>query len=560
MDESSPTDQNSSVITPPPSQSNSEQGSEQPQAPTSPPSTDTPQKPVVSRKPGGKKKVLLVLLLLLLIGGGAAAYLLLKSNNNPAPAATTVKKDISVLNVGILQDGGVPQYPLKYPYTNDSIYIALQMFEGLVGYKDQTKVVPLLADNWSNPNDTTWVFNLRQGVKFHSGRTMTAQDVKYSLDYAVAHQKDSSGSTSTFYITSPIKQVTVSGPYQVTVTTNSPDAVLLNQLSLIGIIDSKATLGDYNAGTGPYIVKAGTTPSDSSIDLAAFNNYWGGHVYTREVKITLDTDQDKLAADAANGKFDLSGYFNNSQLSKIGSKTYGVPDQGLNYIGINANKINSPLHTLAVRQAIASALDIPAILKAGGLQGQQASQLVPLILPGHNPAIKNTPYNPDKAKQLLAGVSNANTQLTFAYPSANSPQVTEMVKELNAVGFNIKPILVSDFGVFLDDITAGKYDLFTASDTSATVDGLDILTDLLKGFQTYGNPQVDSLLTKAGSTLDPATRIKDMQQIATIVSNEAGIIPLYTQTRTFALTKPYIIKADLPSLFTSAYFWQVYQK
>ncbi|HSW85102.1 MAG TPA: ABC transporter substrate-binding protein [Candidatus Saccharimonadales bacterium] len=560
MPDSTPTD-NTPLPIPPTEPSSAEIESGQLPNPIAPPPNEPVVPPSHSAPKTHKIKKLFLLLLILAIILIIASVILIatRTPKTKKTITTNTKKDIAVLNVGLQQDGGVPQYPINYSYSNDSIDINLQLFEGLVGYKDLTKVVPLLATNWNNPNDTTWVFNLRHDVKFHSGRTLTADDVKYSLDYAIS--RNSENSSSAYFVTSAIKQVTVTNPYQVTITTSSPDAVLLNQLAIIGIVDSKATLGDYNAGTGPYTVKSGTVPTKSSIDLAAFANYWGGHVYTREVKIKLYQDVDQLASDTANNKFDLAGYFSVSQLTKIKNyHPYNTEDLGLNYVGLNVNKTSSPLNTLAARQAVAYALNIPNILKISGLKGQQDGQIVPLILPGHDPSIQNTPYDPAKAKQLLSKVNNAAVPLTFAYPAGDESQVNEMAKELNAVGFNIKPVLVEDFDAFISDTLDGKYDLFTLSDTSASIDGRDILNDLLVDNQDYENTQIDKLLTDAGNTLNPTERIKDMQKVAAIVADEKPIIPLYTQTRLYILTKPYVIKNDLPGLNPGIYFWQSYQK
>ena len=509
-------------------------------------------------KPRSKKWLVITIVLIVIIIAAVLAAVVLKSNNK---TATVTKKDIPLLTYGYYGGGEIPQYPVTYLYVNVDVDIAMQMFEGLVGYQNQTKVVPLLATSWSTPNDNTWVFNLRHNVKFNTGRTMTAQDVKYSLDYAVANQNSNNGYSTFYFVANKIKQVTVDNTYQVTITTTSPDAVLLNQLGLIGIVDSKAKLGDYSAGTGPYVVKPGTTPTDSTIDLVASNNYWGGHVYTREVKINLYTDPDKLATDSANGKIDLAGLFTPSQLSKIKSyQAINVKYQGLQYMTLNTNRTGSPLQSLTARQAVAYALNIPAILKASGFQGQQASQIVPLILPGHNPTIQNTPYNPSKAKQLLATVANASSPITFAYPAGLGSEGSEITNELNAVGFNVKSAEVADFGTFITNANAGQYDLFTVGDSSATVDGLDILTDVLVNNKNYDNPQIDSLIAAAGDTLNAGDRINDMQEIATIVANIKPDIPLYIEDQVYALTKPYVVTPNLPDLESSAYFWQVYQK
>src|ERR1700677_5028061 len=98
---------------------------------------------------------------------------------------------------------------------------------------------------------------------------MTAADVKYSLDYASANQNAEQGST-TLSLASGINKVSVINPYQIKITTNGPDAVLLNQLAWLYIVDSKAKLGNPNAGTGPYSVKPGSAnPKATTIDLIA---------------------------------------------------------------------------------------------------------------------------------------------------------------------------------------------------------------------------------------------------------------------------------------------------
>jgi len=329
----------------------------------------------------------------------------------------------------------------------------------------------------------------------------------------------------------------------------------------LGILDSKAKVGDYNAGTGPYVVKTGTTPTTTSIDLAAYASYWGGHVSTREVKLNVYNDPSQLVKDAKSGKLDLAGDFNTDQMSQIKPvKTLQVADEGTSFIGLNTTKAGSPLQSLAARQAVADALNIPAILEAGKLQGTQASQLVPVLLPGHNAAIESIPYNVNKAKTALSSVSNATAPLTFAYPSSDSLQMDEAVKNLEAAGFTIKPMPVDDLTTLTNDAASGKYDMYSYTYDSSFQDGQDILSGVLEDNQDYTNPQIDSLLTQTGNTLDQASRIQLMQKVATIVNTDKPVIPMYVLNRPYAITKPYVIKSDMPGMVTGVYFWKVYQQ
>ncbi len=504
--------------------------------------------------------ILFVLLLVLIVACGA--FYITRNHNKQV---TVANKDISNLTYAFSDAADIyPAFPLQKADTVYTTLIDNQLFESLVKYQDQTKVVPALATGWTNPDESTWIFNLRHGVTFHDGIIFTASDVKYSLDYAISHQNDYNGST-TFYLASTIKSVNVVNPYQVKITTKQPDAVFLNRLAGgLFIFNQKAKLGDPNAGTGPYIVKTGPK-STTTLDLQAYNPYWGGHIFTRSVHIVEDPTFDQMAKNAAAGKYDLSGDFDSKQIARIKAKSTAyqpitVPDLGTHFLTLNTNNVNSPLHTLQARQALAYALNIPQILKTGSITGSQASQLIPSELAGYDPSIKNTQYSPQKAKILLAQVPKANTQLNLYYPKGDEDQMTEIAKELNAVGFNIKLTSVGDLGALINRITAGQGDIFFLSYNSNTLDGLDIVSTVVAGTKNYSNSELDSLITQANATIDPSTRITILQKIEQLVSKDVPTVPLYSETRTFAQLKPYVVNVDLPALATGTYFWQVRQK
>lgn len=537
-------------------------------SPATPPSV-TPAPPPINSvnsaaKKGGHKAKLIMLVVLLLVVIGAAVGYKVHSDNQQTSSG---KKDIPYMTYGYVDSGDItPNYPTETADSSDTIFLDSQLFEGLVRYQDEIKITPALATSWSNPNTTTWIFNLRHGVTFHSGRIMTAADVKSSLDYAVKNQNADDGATA-LLLADDINKVTVINPYQVKITTNGPDAVLLNQLAAsLYIVDSKARLGSPNAGTGPYIVKPGSIkPNATTLDLVAFNNYWGGHVYTRAVHIQEISTDNQLVADTAAGKFDLAGDFDNQQLATIKAKVnyyqpVVIPDLGVKYLELNVEKPASPLYALAARQAAAYALDVPSIIKAAGLNGTLVNQVIPQILPGYDPAIKNTPYDPAKAKQLLTGVPNASAPITLCYSSGDDIQVAEVSKELDAVGFNVKASNISDFSTFVNMIVAGQCDMYYLSYDTSTLDGLDMINNTVAGTQNYTNPELTTLINQASSTNDPATRIAVLQKMEQLVASDVPTIALFTQARTYTLTKPYVLNNSLPAVDTDVYFYQVYQK
>ena len=526
---------------------------------SSPPPVTT--EPVIGSHHNRRKAWLIITLIVMVLAGAAAAAAYSKHHHKQAVAT---KKDIPYLTVGSNEAADLTHlYPTETADTDSSTELNMQLFESLVRYQVGTKITPLLATSWNNPDNSTWVFNLRHDVKFHSGRTMTAADVKYSLDYAVAHQGDYSAATL-MSLASTIGQVTVVNPYQVKITTNGPDPTLLNRLAYLYILDSKAKLGDPNAGSGPYIVKPGTTPSMNSMYLTANNSYWGGHIYTREVYAQMFTNNDQFVTAVNQGKFDIAGDFTTKQLSSISNYQPLIEkDFGVDVLGLNTLKVGSPMTSLAARQAASYALNIPAIIKAGGQSGVQASQLIPPAIPGYDPSIKNIPYNPTKAKQLLASVPHGSAPLTLSYPSGDDGQVAEIAKELNAVGFNVKISLIADITTEANAALAGQLDMYFIGDSTATLDGLQLINDLVvSATGNYNNATVTNLANQAGSTLDPSARIAILQKISRQVVSDIPTIPLYAPLRTSTLTasKHYHVQVDIPSIEPGVYFWQVYQQ
>jgi peptide/nickel transport system substrate-binding protein len=521
-----------------------------------------------SSKKSKKGRFLVLVLILVVLVAAAAVILVVKHNNKTKTlaASTSTKKDIPYLTYGFWGDPDItPNFPIEASDTNDTEFIYSQLFEGLVGFTDQTKIEPLLATSWSNPNNTTWIFNIRQNVKFHDGKTVTATDVKKSLDYAIANQNNADGGTN-LASAANIQSVSVLSPYKVQIVTSSPDAVLLDQLVYLYVYDSNAKLGDPNAGTGAYTVKPSTsTASKNTLDLVASNNYWGGHVYTRQVHIVSDSTSDQLASDTEKGKFDLSGDYSSTQVSTIeskipASKPLYINDLVVHYLIPNSNNAASPLHSLAARQALAYALNVPQVLKDSSINGTQISQLIPSEFPGYDPTIKNTPYDIAKAKQLLSTVPNANKQLTLTYPSGDDAQANSIVKQLNAAGFNFKAQPVADLSTLVNDIHNGSIDLTFIGYSSETLDGLDIINSTVAGTNNFTSDQLNSLITQTNNTLDAKTRINLLQQMEQILNTNKAVVPLYTSNEEYVSTKPYVYNIALPSSDASVYFWQVYQK
>jgi peptide/nickel transport system substrate-binding protein len=533
-------------------------------APAAPPqpvvSSDTPPPPpqaVVAHHGGGKKRWLkwLIILVVIILAAAGGYYLYNKHQDNKKSSAAGQSKDVSELKVGIVQADFGKLYP-DMPASEYAYLVNSQIFEGLVKYENTNKIVPALASTWTNPDNKTWVFTIRPGIKFHDGHTLAPEDVKYSLDTIIAAKGDLAD-----IFASTIDSVTVSGKDQVKITTKDPDPVLLNRLAFLYIIDANLPKGDEpsQAGTGPYEVKSGTKPSGTSVQLTAFNDYYGGRPKTKALAFSSSKNTEDVLKGFKAHKFNIAGPVQAADITaNAGSYKFSTSEPNVEYIGFNTVKAG-PLQNKLVREAIRYAVNGPQIAQAGNLEATPISQMIPPAIAGYNPSI--TPYKQDvaKAKQLLAQAGYPNG-LTLRLSSSDNPdQTAELVKQLKAAGITATVDQHSDFDEFIDYFNGGKADMFTVNYTSDTLDGQDITTNVF-GSANYDNAKLNDVLKQIAAATDPEARLKLLQQAETIIDDDVAVVPLYSETEVWIMDKNYDIQQDMPSSFLSVYFYKVQLK
>jgi len=512
------------------------------------------------KKRGSKLGLIIALIVIIVATCTALAIYISRSSDKETTKATTsnnTKKDIQNFRYAV-PDGDLSKL---YPFSTSSTSAQLnsQIFEGLVRYEQQTKIVPALATSWTNPDTNTWVFKLREGVKFHNGNPLTAEDVKYSLDYAVEHQNDEN---TVAYLASTISGVEVVNDNEVKITTDGPDPVLLSRLAYLYIIDNEAEVGSDAGGTGPYIIKPGTTPTETSIDLVAWDDYYGGHVYTRSISMYVVPSVSEMVNGINEGKYDFVGTLEENEIK--GVKNYEkieIQSLSIGFVGLNTQKPNSPLSHLEGRQAAAYALNTKKIIEAGGLSGTPSNQLIPSRVPGHDPSIKGYSQNIERAKELLARTPNANAPLKLSYGGAdNKAHVTEIANQLKAVGFNVVLDEKANIDDLIDTAFSGNTDMYYAVYDSTTLDGYDFFSSIVHDNALYSNQEISNLIDESVSTLDQRKRLDILKEISRKVSEDIPVLPVYVPVDLFALRKPYHIQSDIPAAQAGIYFWKTYQK
>lgn len=502
------------------------------------------------------KKAGIFLIILALIVAGCGGYYLF-THKVAEKAAVVVKKDIPVVNLSSGEKGYNAFYP-GIDNSNNFIGLNRQIFEGLVVYQDSSRLVPLLATSWTNPDNSTWIFNLKHNVMFHTGRVMTADDVKASIDAAANSDLGSQFNTT-------IKSVTVLAPDKIQIKTDGPDPILLNRLSFLWIFDTKSDKkNDAINGTGPYVVKAGTTPTNEEADLVAFDNYHGGHVNTRAVNFVFSTDTD-LPKKFNDGRLNYINFAYTDHSAEVTVPHNSLASQELSvfHIIVNSQRADSPLANKMVRQALIIGTDPLALAKVRGVpSAAPAGQIIPPTVPGYLASVKRPDTDVAKAKAMLAAAGYPKGfDATLTYFAKSKATAEEISHQFAAMGITVKLDPQDIIKNLAEKVLGGKTDLSFNTISTDLFDGSDVFAQYLDG-KNYKNTQASALLDQSNKTLDSAARLKLLQQINQLTIDDPLDIPVYIPDATHTFTSPnFVIKRDTPGTGDlGVYFWKAYQK
>jgi len=407
----------------------------------------------------------------------------------------------------------------RYSDTIQNDGIADTIYDQLLGRQytgDNMALIPRLATSWDRVDSQTIQFKIRQGVVFANGETVNAEAVKYSLDTVY---QTSYGAVRA-YLTPTITSVDVVDQYTVRVRTSSPDRAIITNLSSLDIMPPQmgTRLGrgmtTQAAGTGPYQVDQ-FVPSQS-LRLKPYDKYWstpkprlGG------VEISLVVDDGTRVAALLAGDVQLVNNLPVDQIDRVRQAGKNVLEAGTSrivYIGMREDR--GPLKDVRVRQAMNYAVDKAAIVK-NLLKGHARVANSPLapIVPFANPNLKPYPYDPAKAKALLAEASYpSNFTLKFACPTGRylGDRATgeAVVGYLNDVGIKVD-FDSPEWGVLSGEVFGkgpqSKYDMWLAAQSASTPDSLLRLrfdSSFNERWMAYKDQDVDALLDAGLAALD----------------------------------------------------------
>lgn len=447
-----------------------------------------------------------------------------------------------VLKMGIGVDVTILD-PHNYKATND-LLVARLIFENLVTFDLNMKIVPVLATSWENLDDTTWRFKLRRGVKFHDGTDFNAQIAKINLDRmrAAPRGKPYFGM---------IESVAVEDNYTIVIKTKRPFAPFIKNLGFPsgGMMSPKAIetygkeIGRHPVGTGKFKLRE-WRPKDKLV-LVRNDAYWGEKAKLKEFVYRPIPEEGTRAMAFESGEIDvISDPLPHRIAAFKANKNITVttaPATRMVWIGFNTS--DKVLKNVKLRQAIGHAINRDEIVKyvVEGL-AINAGQIVPGIIEEYDKKY-NFDYDPQKAKKLLAEAGYPNgLELNLWSPEGRylkDRQIAEAAQaQLAKVGIKAK-LRVMEWGAYLDALFRHEQQLyiigwgFSTGDPAAALRAC-FYSNSKFNFSNYQNPKMDELLDKGESTLDPKKRRGMYEEIQQLLIDEAVVVPIYHKLNIYA--------------------------
>lgn len=445
-------------------------------------------------------------------------------------------------------------------FANESSRIFANLHKGLLAFGLHADVIPAVAKSWYVEEDNvTWVFNLRKGAKFHNGREITGEDVKYSLERILSPALKSANAWFLEPIDGAIefkegrakevRGIKVLDRYRISIRLASSNAgFLLNLSQSCDVIIAKEDVekGIYT-GCGPYSIE---DTNENKYILTAFNDYFGGKPYVDRIEITYgDTNPIKSFIEGkysfviltnTNGVKDIK----NSHLAQNLKTRDAMTTQ---FLGFNLKSNSVFVQNRELRKAINYAVNKKRIVDEvqEGLAREAKGVFPPSII--DNSHLTGYPYSPEKAKMILQkeGFYNSSKRLVILGNQNNTGRKTGtdrmfeyVMEDLKAVGIECDMINVPPAD-YLTDVNIAKCDLFTMGWIADTGDPDNYLEPLFKpniytNFTGYNNKEVTKLMEQAKAIINPDKRINLYKKIQDIIIDDAPWVFLYHPITAYA--------------------------
>jgi peptide/nickel transport system substrate-binding protein len=451
---------------------------------------------------------------------------------SPTVAVPTVPQELKIAVTGLAPT-------LDGFHTSFSSYqIYNLIYDPLVRVDQEGNPRAALATSWEVLEPTVWQFKLREGVTFHNGETFDAEDVKASIEYYVNPENE----YRNIGHIQLIESVEVVDEYTVNIHTSEPFAAMLAKIMVLYLWPNEYVeevgmegLNQRPIGTGPF--KFVEWALDDHITFEGNPDYWGGAPKLDSVRyVQMPEAATRLAALEA-GEMDMIEDVPPEQVQRLEGLGFNVEtvlfgQAWVLWVG-QMNTRTPPLESKLVRQAIAYAIDIDAIVDgitlgyARKLEGQMCG-------PdgfGWDPNQTAYPYDVEKARQLMADAGYADGfSVTFTYPTGRyfkGKEISEAIAAyLSEINIDVE-LVEMDFGAWAEPYLAGETGPLTHT-AQNYMPGMDCTSSLAELLCIQGRfwcaPEMDEAYDRQAIAMDPEQRREDIAEMSALVKEEVPVV------------------------------------
>jgi peptide/nickel transport system substrate-binding protein len=423
------------------------------------------------------------------------------------------------------------------------------IYEPLVALSPGSGVEPCLARDWTTPDDTTWRLRLRQDVRFHDGRPLTADDVMASLERVRGASR--SAVISNLEAVTSVRRLpgTDDG---IEVRTSGPFPLLLARLANLAIVP--ADFEPTNPiGTGPYRWRG---EAEKDLVLERWVGYWGEPAPMAEVRIRFISGEELLARPELLEVIDcvprVPPAFSRSYLPRPGWRVARSRSVSTLILGMGTH--SPPLADLRVRQAIDLAIDRRELVDTVEEHrfSEVASSLVPAEVFGYTATSDAVAVDRARARQLLAEAGVAEgTGLTLFHAGANDGVLGFVVSTLADIGLEVE-LEEQGYEAFYRSIESEIPGLFLFAWSFRFADASDFLDSMVHSRDQNGllgrlnasgycKPRVDLLIERANREASSSRRLQLLREALREVAEDRPYLPLVHPARSALIRDPFRI-------------------
>ena len=469
-----------------------------------------------------KKKLLAILLL-----GSLLSAVLTGCGDGSTEQVTEDRSAANELVVGIAQDldNSLDPHIVVAAGTKEVMF---NVFEGLMKPTSTGDLIPAVAEDYTVSDDhLTYTFALREGVKFHNGDTVAAEDVVYSI----ARCAGLNGSDPLVEALSVVTDVKAVDERTVDITIAEPSNEFISYMTTAILPADYDQQDTAPVGTGPF--KFVSRAAQDNIILEKFDEYWGTPAYLDKVTFKIIENADSLVMSLQSGAIDLCAHLTSTQIDQLGDD-FNVAEGTMNLVqAMYLNNAVAPFDDIRVRQALCYAVDKQGVLDIAfdGYGSLIGTSIYPAFGKYFDESLTDYyPHNVEKAKSLLAEAGYPDGfEMSITVPSNYQPHIDTaqvLVEQLRAVGVEAKIELV-EWGTWVEEAYVGR----NFQSTVVGVDASNMTARALlerftstygKNFINYNSAEYDALFEQALATYDDAAQTELYKAMAADLTRNAA--------------------------------------